>query len=127
MTTQPKALEIVALGSPVETRTAPHGRLENYRIGGRELGRAVYAPGWRWTEHVGPTAGTALCEVEHIGLVVSGSAGVRMADGTEIVMKPGDFFAVGPGHDSWVVGDEEYVSLHFLGSDAYARSSSRSE
>ena len=36
------------------------------------------------------------------------------------VMKPGDFFYVPPGHDSWVVGDEPYVSLHILGSEGYA-------
>ena len=114
-------LEIVPLGSPIETRTFHLGRFELYRIGGREIGRAVYAPGWRWTEHVRPIAGTDLCEVEHIGLVVSGAAGVKMADGTEAVLKAGDFFAIGPGHDSWVIGDEEYVSLHLLGADAYAR------
>ena len=28
---------------------------------------------------------------------------------------------IGPQpHDSWVVGDEEYVSLHFQGADKYA-------
>jgi hypothetical protein len=43
-----------------------------------------------------------------------------MADGTEKVMRPGDLFHVPPGHDSWVVGDEPYVSLHFMGSEDYA-------
>ena len=33
---------------------------------------------------------------------------------------PGDLFAIPPGHDSWVVGDEPYVSLHFLGAEEYA-------
>ncbi len=28
---------------------------------------------------------------------------------------------IGPGHDSWVVGDEPYVSLHFMGADSYAK------
>jgi hypothetical protein len=27
---------------------------------------------------------------------------------------------VPPGHDSWVVGDEPYVSLHLMGSERYA-------
>ena len=31
--------------------------------------------------------------------------------------KAGDFFYVPAGHDSWVVGDESYVSLHILGSE----------
>lgn len=115
------ALEIVGLDEPAEVRTFPHGRYEIFRLGGREIGRAVYQPGWRWTEHMAPTAGTELCEVEHLGLVLSGRAAVRMADGTERVMEPGQLFAVPPGHDSWVVGDDEYVSLHFLQVDAYAR------
>jgi hypothetical protein len=29
-------------------------------------------------------------------------------------------FYIPPGHDSWVVGDEPYVSLHFLGAEKYA-------
>ena len=116
-----KQIEIVGIGSPVETREFHLGRFELYRVGGREIGRAIYAPGWRWSEHVRPIAGTELCEVEHVGFVIGGSAGVRMADGTELVLKAGDFFAVPPGHDSWVIGDEEYVSLHLLGADAYAR------
>jgi hypothetical protein len=44
-----------------------------------------------------------------------------MADGTEAELTPGDLFAIGPGHDSWVVGDEPYVSLHLLGASEYAK------
>jgi len=91
------------------------------QIAGMTLGRAVYEPGWRWTEHVGPTAGTALCEVEHVGLVVSGHAKVQMRDGEEHDLTPGDIFAIPGGHESWVVGDEPYVSLHLLGAADYAR------
>jgi mannose-6-phosphate isomerase-like protein (cupin superfamily) len=53
-------------------------------------------------------------------MVISGRAAVAMEDGTERVMGPGDFFYVPPGHDSWVVGDEPYVSLHIMGSESYA-------
>jgi quercetin dioxygenase-like cupin family protein len=91
------------------------------RIGGLTVGRARYEPGWRWSVHVAPTAGTPTCEVAHVGLVVSGHAKVRMDDGREIDLRAGDLFAIAPGHDSWVVGDEPYVSLHFLGADDYAR------
>jgi hypothetical protein len=35
-------------------------------------------------------------------------------------MRAGDLFYIPPGHDSWVVGDEAYVSLHFMGADDYA-------
>jgi hypothetical protein len=118
MTTKP---EIMSTGTPIEIRTFSHGRFELYRVGGREIGRAIYAPGWRWSEHVGPITGLRLCEVDHVGLVVSGAAAVRMVDGTELVLRAGDFFAIPPGHDSWVIGDEEYVSLHLLGAGAYAK------
>src|SRR5688572_14653010 len=100
------AFTILPIDQPVEVRTFPLGRFELYRLGGQEFGRAVYEPGWRWSQHVGPQAGAALCEVEHLGFVLRGSAAVRMADGTEKTMRPGDFFAIPPGHDSWVLGDE---------------------
>ncbi|HEY2599998.1 MAG TPA: cupin domain-containing protein [Thermoleophilaceae bacterium] len=84
------------------------------------LGRATYEPGWRWSEHVGAPTGERSCQVEHVGLVMSGRAAVKMDDGKERVMAPGDFFYVPPGHDSWVVGDEPYVSLQIMGSEDYA-------
>ncbi len=112
--------QIVPIGEPDEVRKFVRGRLEVYRVGSLELGRAVYEPGWRWSEHVGPIAGTELCEVSHVGLVIAGSAAVSMRNGRELMLTPGVFFAVPPGHDSWVVGDEEYVSLHISGADAYA-------
>ena len=59
-----------------------------------------HEPGWRWPEHVGPTVGTLSCQVEHVGLVLSGHAVAKMDDGTERVMKAGDFFYIPPGHDS---------------------------
>jgi hypothetical protein len=35
-------------------------------------------------------------------------------------MVAGDLFTVPAGHDSWVIGDEPYVSLHILGAADYA-------
>jgi quercetin dioxygenase-like cupin family protein len=69
---------------------------------------------------VGKATGETSCRVEHVGLVLSGRAMAAMDDGTEKVMEPGDLFYVPPGHDSWVVGDEPYVSLHVMGSEDYA-------
>ena len=102
-----------------EVRRFERGEFELVSIGGLTVGRATYQPGWRWSEHVG-SGHDDRCQVEHVGLVVSGQAAVLMDDGTEFVMRPGDLFHVPPGHDSWVVGDEPYVSLHFLGADSYA-------
>ena len=113
-------LTLVNLDSPAEVRTFEKGRFELYRVGPMTLGRATYQPGWRWSEHVGAATGETLCDVEHVGLVISGQAVAAMADGTEKVMRRGDLFHVPPGHDSWVVGDEPYVSLHLMGSEGYA-------
>jgi len=113
-------LTLINFDSPAETRTFEKGRFDVYEVGPMTLGRATYEPGWRWSEHVGPASGESSCQVEHVGLVLSGRAAVRMDDGTEQVMEAGDFFYVPPGHDSWVVGDEPYVSLHIMGSERYA-------
>jgi len=106
--------------APDETRTFEKGKFDVIRMGAMTIGRATYEPGWKWSVHVGAANGAALCQVEHVGMVVSGRAMVKMADGREIEMTPGDVFYVAPGHDSWVVGDEPYVSLHFMGADEYA-------
>jgi len=105
---------------PDELREFPLGRFELIQIGGMTVGRAEYAPGWRWSEHVGATIGKAVCEVAHIGFVISGRNLIEMTDGRSIEVGPGDLFEIGPGHDSAVIGDEPYVSIHFLGADQYA-------
>jgi len=106
--------------SPDETREFEKGRFDVVKMGDMVIGRASYEPGWKWSVHVGPQIGAKSCEVDHVGLVVSGRVGVRMDDGREIELGAGDLYAIGPGHDSWVVGDEPYVSLHFMGADEYA-------
>ena len=103
-----------------EVRTFEKGKFEIVRIGGMTIGRATYEPGWKWSLHVGQATGASSCSVEHVGLVVSGRATAAMDSGTITEMRPGDVFYIAPGHDSWVVGDEPYVSLHFLGADDYA-------
>jgi quercetin dioxygenase-like cupin family protein len=105
---------------PDEVRVFEKGRFELIGIGGMTIGRATYEPGWKWSIHVSPVVGTPSCRVEHIGIVVSGEAACAMDDGRVYIMKSGDLFYIGPGHDSWVVGDKPYVSLHFLGADKYA-------
>jgi len=108
--------------SPDEVREMVNGRFEVVRIGGLTIGRATYQPGWKWSEHVGPGFGADRCSVEHVGLVLAGVATVALADRV-LEMRPGDLFYVPPEpHDSWVVGDEPYVSLHSLGADHYAKS-----
>ena len=98
------------------------GVFETVTLGGMTIGRATYEPGWKWSEHVGHELGQSHCTVEHVGMVLSGCATAAFADGSITEMNAGDLFYVPcEPHDSWVVGDEAYVSLHFLGAGRYAK------
>jgi quercetin dioxygenase-like cupin family protein len=111
--------------SPDEVRLLQKGRFELVHLGGMTIGRATYEPGWKWSEHVGPEVGARRCQVEHVGLVLSGTATAALDDGRVFKLCTGELFYIPPvPHDSWVVGDEPYVSLHFLGADRYAKPSS---
>ena len=103
-----------------EVRTFEKGHFELIHIGGMTVGRATYEPGWKWSTHVGKALGKTSCDVEHVGIVLSGHASAAMNDGRVIEMKAGDLFYIEPGHDSWVIGDEPYVSLHLMGAADYA-------
>ena len=108
---------------PDEVRQFAKGKFETVTLGGMTIGRATYEPGWRWSVDVGEALGQTHCEVEHIGMVISGTATAAFADGKVTEMTAGDLFYVpSDPHDSWVVGDEPYVSLHFLGASHYAQS-----
>jgi hypothetical protein len=115
-------VELKRFDNPDETRVFEKGKFEIVTIGGMTIGRATYEPGWKWSEHVGQLVGAPLCEVEHVGLVISGRAVAAMPDGRVIELAPGNLFYIPPlAHDSWVVGDEPYVSLHFLGAEHYSK------
>ena len=120
---EPVTLDVILrrFEQPDEVREMVKGRFELVRIGGLTIGRATYQPGWKWSEHVGPTVGASRCAVEHVGLVLSGVATVAFEDRV-LELPQGQLFYIPPvPHDSWVVGDEPYVSLHFLGAERYAR------
>ena len=109
------------LNAPDEVREFPLARIEVVDLGVRTLMRATFQPGWRWSQHVKPLVGTEYCEVEHIGVIISGRLGTRMRDGREIIAGPGECAAIPPGHDGWVVGDEPAVFLDFSGGKHYGR------
>jgi quercetin dioxygenase-like cupin family protein len=120
--TQPLHVILKRFESPDETRLLVKGKFEIVRLGGMSIGRATYEPGWKWSEHVGPAVGATHCSVEHVGMVLAGSATAAFEDGTVIEMQPGELFYIPPTpHDSWVVGSTPYMSLHFLGADHYAK------
>ena len=103
-------------------REVPFGRLEIYDLGDIRLGRSILEPGWRWSDSIKPIARIELCEDHHIGVCMSGSAQIRMRGGAELVIGPGQFYEIPPGHDSWVIGDEPWVTVTWQPSTAFARS-----
>ena len=107
--------------APDETRSFERGRVDLVAIGGSDIGRLTLHPGWRWSEHVKPIAGTDLCEAPHFQYHVAGTLHVVMADGTEFDARPGDVTALPPGHDAWVVGDEDVVLVDWWGASNYAK------
>ena len=98
------------------------GRLEIYDLGDIRVGRSILQPGWRWSDSIKPIARIELCEDHHIGVCMSGSAQIRMRGGAELVIGPGQFYEIPPGHDSWVIGDEPWVTVTWQPSTAFARS-----
>lgn len=107
--------------TPDETRTFERGHLDVINIGGSDIGRLVLSPGWRWSEHVKPIAGTELCEAPHFQYHLTGTLRIQMADGTEFDARPGDVTSLPSGHDAWVVGQEDVVTIDWFGASGYAK------
>jgi Cupin domain len=116
------SIEIKRFDAPDETRPFEgRGQADVVQVGGRAVARGVFEPGWRWSENIRPIAGTDSCETSHLGYCISGRMRVRMDDGGEEEMGPGDVVAIPPGHDAEVVGDEPCVFLDFGEIAEYAK------
>ena len=85
------------------------------------VGRGTFKPGWRWSEHVGPIAGTDSCQAAHMAYVISGRMTVTMDDGSSEQYGPGDLMIAPPGHDAVVDGDEPCVVIDWQGVSDYAK------
>ncbi len=118
-----RQLECKHLDKPDETRPFKDGKgkVEVVTVGDRTFGRGVFEPGWRWSEHVKPLAGTPSCQAAHTGYVVEGHMAVKMDDGTQVEYGPGDAFYMPPGHDAWIVGNKQCVLIDFTGVAKYAK------
>ena len=110
-----------SFATPDETREFPHGQAEILGVGGGQVGRLIFEPGWRWSADVQPIAGTPSCEAPHFQYHVSGRLAIRMDDGSEFIAGPGDVTALPSGHDAWVVGDEPVVTIDWFGAGNYAK------
>ena len=118
------ATEIKSFDSPDETRPFEgKGQADVVMVAGRPVGRATFEPGWKWSENVKPIAGTDSCEVSHFGYCISGRMVIHMDDGSDSEVGPGTAFAIPPGHDAEVVGDEPCVMVDFGEISEYAKRS----
>lgn len=100
------------------------GYLDVLETDGGSVGRAVFEPGWKWSEHIKPLAGTDSCEAAHTGYVVSGRMKIVMNDGESGEVGAGDLIQIAPGHDAWVLGDEQCVVLDWTGYGQFAKPAS---
>jgi class 3 adenylate cyclase len=98
-----------------QTIELPLLKAELVELGDFTVGYIVHQPGWRWSTHVKPTVGGEWCQARHIGVVLSGRAGVMLADGTSYEIGPRDVADIPPGHDGWVIGDEPFVQVEWTG------------
>jgi hypothetical protein len=121
MTTTTARTENKTFATPDETRTFELGRVDLVDIAGTQIGRLTLEPGWRWSDHVKPIAGTDLCLAPHFQYQVQGTLRIRMGDGTEIETYAGNVTAVPEGHDAWVVGDQPVVLVDWWGASNYAK------
>jgi hypothetical protein len=116
-------IEVKNVNSPDEVRAfADKGHANVLNIGGHPVIFGTWEPGWRWSDHIKPLAGTHSCEATHLLYCISGRMKVVMDDGAEGEIGPGDITAIDPGHDAWVVGDEAFVGVDFGGYAQYAKS-----
>ena len=114
--------EAKSMNSPEEVRKFEKGKVELVNVAGAMVGRAIFEPGWRWSQCVKPVAKTESCQAAHFGYQVSGTMTTRMDDGTEITSKAGDVVNIPAGHDAWVVGNETVTFIDFQGMVNYAKS-----
>jgi len=107
--------------APDEVRRPDRTTVEVVKIGGGEIGRYTFQPGWRWSEHIKPVVGTESCQTDHIGYVVAGTLHVESDDGSTGDVSGGSVYQIAPGHDAWVLGDQPVVVVEFQGAATYAK------
>ena len=113
--------EVKSHDAPDEVRSPDKTRVEVVKLEGYTIGRFSFQPGWRWSACVKPVVKTDLCQLSHVGHVVSGRLRVHMSDGTEKTISAGESYTIPPGHDAWVEGNETFVGIEVLSADVYAK------
>jgi mannose-6-phosphate isomerase-like protein (cupin superfamily) len=108
-----------------EVRTFEKGKAELVKIGGGVVGELTLQPGWRWSTPVKPIAKTEWCEAPHFPYHVSGRLHVKMKDGKEFEVGPGEVTLLPSGHDARGVGNGPAVVVDWAGALNYAKTWAR--
>jgi quercetin dioxygenase-like cupin family protein len=116
-----KAFESKSFDEPDEKRRPPKTVVDVVNIADTTLGRMTFEPGWRWSETVKTVVHTDSCQVNHLGICTSGTLTVQMDDGTRTTVTPGHAYAIPPGHDAWVEGDETFVGYEIMSAAVFAK------
>jgi hypothetical protein len=114
-------VESKSMEAPDELRTPEKTNIAVVNVGGAEVGRFTFQPGWRWSECIKPVVGGDRCQASHLGYAISGHMHIEHEDGTMADIAPGDAYLITPGHEAWVVGDEPFVGLEFKSAGEYAK------
>jgi len=118
-------LVVKSFDSPDEKRTPEKTEVAVVDLGSAKVARLTLQPGWRWSECIKPVVGGDACQARHVGLVTTGRMHIVHDDGSESDATAGNIYLIEPGHDAWIVGDEEFVGYEFESTSAatYARPS----
>lgn len=114
-------LEAKSHDRPEETRTPAKARVDVNKLGDVSIARFTFEPGWEWAQSVKPVAGTEHCEANHLGYAISGAIEVWTTRGDRITIRGGESYAIPPGHDARVVGNEPFVAIEFASAATYAK------
>ena len=113
-------LEVKSYDSPDEQRRPDKTAIDIVTVSDFTLGRFTLEPGWTWSGCIKPVVNTDSCQSNHVGYCISGSIEIEMEDGTRSTIKAGDSYAIPPGHDARVVGDEQFQAIEFLSAAGYS-------
>jgi len=104
---------LVAPIEGAESREVAGVQVDVLPAGNGRVKRAIYPPGFRWTERMREVVGTELCMHAHVGFLAQGAIAGRYEDGCEFAYTAPAVVVLVPGHDAWVEGDEAAVLIQF--------------
>ena len=107
------SLEKKSFDSPDEVKEPEKTNASVVNFGTVAASRVILQHGWKWSECIKPVVGTESCEAGHVGMILQGTLKIVHDDGSEMTISAGDAYSCAPGHDAWVVGDEEVIGYEF--------------